>query len=107
MNLCLQPLACVILKLGMIKVAVSNWSSKKPMMKLLHFESHMIMFFCLDEKGPFLNLKKSCIINGLRLTIDFAAQKRSFSVLKTFRKRQTKPVFFFTPGNPIISYLVY
>ena len=50
----------------MIKVAVSNWSSKKSAMKLLRFESHKIMFFCLLWKGPiFEPKKKSCIINGL------------------------------------------
>ena len=67
LNLCLQPLACVILKLGMIKAAVSNWGSKKYVMKLLRFESHPIMFFfAFDEKSPFLNLKKSCIIRPFR-----------------------------------------
>ena len=35
-------------------------------MKLLRFESHKIKFFAFDEKGPLLNLKKCCIINGLR-----------------------------------------
>ena len=47
MNLCLQPLALIILKLGMIKVAVSNWSSKIYVMKLLRFASRKIMFLCL------------------------------------------------------------
>ena len=45
LNFCLQPLALIILKLWMIKVAVSNWSSEKSVMKLLRFESHKIMFF--------------------------------------------------------------
>ena len=40
LNHCLQSLALIILKLGMIKVAVSNWNSKKYVMKLLRFESH-------------------------------------------------------------------
>ena len=66
LNLCLQPIALIILKLGMIKVAVSNWSSKKSVMKLLRFESHKIScFFAFCEKGPFSKLKKSCIANGL------------------------------------------
>ena len=50
----------------MIKVGVSNWSSKKSVMKLLRFESHKIMFYCLLWKGPIFEPKKSCIINGLR-----------------------------------------
>ena len=36
LNLCLQPLALIILKLGAIKVASSNWSSNKSVMQLLH-----------------------------------------------------------------------
>ena len=51
----------------MIKVAVSNWSSKTSVMKLLRFESHKIIYlYAFCEKGPFFNLKKSCIINGLK-----------------------------------------
>ena len=47
LNLCLQPQPLIILKLGVIKVAVSNWSSKKSVLKLLRFESHKVMFICL------------------------------------------------------------
>ena len=65
LNLCLQSLGLIILKLGMIKVAVSNGTSKKSVIKLLRFESDKMGFFAFCEKGPFLNLKKSCIINGL------------------------------------------
>ena len=59
-----------ILKLGMIKVGVSNWSSKKSVMKLLRFESHLIMFYYVFlpfVKRVIFEPKKSCIINGLRL----------------------------------------
>ena len=43
----------------MIKVAVSNWSSKKSVMKLLCFESHIyITFFGLLWKGPIFEPKK-------------------------------------------------
>ena len=67
LNLCLQPLALIILKLGTIKVAVSNRSSKRICDETALFwvaEDHV--FCAFDEKGPFLNLKKSCTINGLR-----------------------------------------
>ena len=41
-------------------VALSNWGSKKYVMKQLRFESHKIItlvcFFAFGEKGPFLNL---------------------------------------------------
>ena len=30
-----------------------------------------LCFFAFDEKGPFLNLKKSCIINGLESSYIF------------------------------------
>ena len=43
----LQPLALIILKLGMIKVALSNRCSKKSVLKLLRFESLKIMFVYL------------------------------------------------------------
>ena len=72
----------------MIKVDVSNWSSKKSVLKLLCFESHKIMFFfAFCEKGPFFNLKKSCIINGLRplrvfgLSV-FAVAKTRYTLLE-------------------------
>ena len=59
LKLCLQPLALILLKLWMIKVAVSNWSSKKYVMKLFRFESHkIIMFFCLLWKGPIFEPQK-------------------------------------------------
>ena len=53
MNLCLQPLVCVILKLGIIKVALlSNWSSEKPVMKLLRLSRVRLCFFPLWWNGP-------------------------------------------------------
>ena len=64
-HLCLQHLALIILKLGMITVAESNRSSKMNVMKLLIFGLHKILFFfALCEKELFLTSKKSCIING-------------------------------------------
>ena len=47
LNLCLPPVALIILKLGIIKVAVSKWSSKKSVMKLLRFESRQDFMFYL------------------------------------------------------------
>ena len=43
----------------MIKVALSNWSAKQSVMKLLHSESHKIMFFCLLWKGPIFEPQKT------------------------------------------------
>ena len=64
MKLCLQFLALIILKIGMIKVAVSNWNSKESVMKLLGLNK--IMFFALCKKGQFCNKEKSCVVSGLR-----------------------------------------
>ena len=36
-------------------------------MKLLRFEWHKMMFFCLLWKGPIFEPKKSCITNGLNV----------------------------------------
>ena len=72
LKLCLQPLALIILKLGMIKVAVSNWSSKKSVMELLRFESRNIyVFFCLLWKGPIFERQKNLHNKGPNWLIDF------------------------------------
>ena len=88
MTLCLQRLALIILKLGMVKVAVSNWSSKKSVMKLLCFESNKIglRFFAFCEKGPIFNLKKYGITNGLtvEIIVDMACNK----FIKIFRAKR-------------------
>ena len=62
----MQPLALIILELGMIKVAASSRSSKKYVIKLLRFESRKITFLCLLWKGSIFKPKKNCIKNGLK-----------------------------------------
>ena len=72
----------------MVKVAVSNWSSKKSVMKLLCFESNKIglRFFAFCEKGPIFNLKKYGITNGLtvEIIVDMACNK----FIKIFRAKR-------------------
>ena len=54
-------------------------------MKLLRFESHKIMLLAFCEKGPCLNLKKYCIINGLICMFRFRADQRCVFVGAVWR----------------------
>ena len=58
LHLCLQHLALIILKLRMIKVALSNRSFEKNVTKLLCFGLHKFLFFCVLRKVPIFEPKK-------------------------------------------------